>query len=210
MLWTARRGPTVSDLRPPEAASQSPVGSWSRRWSVRLNGPFEYRMDAHSGSDSLACDGRHWWRWTDQTRLAGPPRPLRHSVSWLIDPSWVLSSYVIGEGKETNAVGRGVIVHAVEGDSRWTQPAVLPPGDACTMTIDGQRGLLLGLDLQYRGRTFMKVAMTDVAFDEPISPDEFRPPWEPGINALYLERTEVIGPMARKHASSFADDDSLP
>ncbi len=153
----------------------------------------------HDGPDVTVCDGESCWRllgdWAER-REAGLGDP---ALAQLLDPSWLLASYVLAETGTIDSDGR--TAYCVTATPRpLGQRGRLP--DRIDVLVDAELGILLRLEARFGGRLVEAAALESVTVhpDHVLDLTQFSPPpgttpTDPG--AAVADFGQLKGPLGQ-------------
>jgi hypothetical protein len=154
---------------------------WTAR-PDRLRWESEYVADGSLSSKELGVkDGDLYWVQSEiggfQSNESAPHGSTTSRLEErLLDPAPLLGSFRVEAGKETSCLGRAAIrVRAIPRPGQWSHDfsRVL---DELELVVDRERGVLLRVSERATGDEIARSEIVELAFDEPVAAELFRPP----------------------------------
>jgi outer membrane lipoprotein-sorting protein len=164
-----------------------PTGTTRTDARLRISAPDRYRVDYTRPDDgnaprTVACDGEHRWHFYKDRILTAPGGPLRETVAYLVDPSWLLRRH-LSAPRDITYRGRPAHQFRVTrgtGGLGDTGPLMFFPADAI---VDAETGCLLRL-ISFGGDATAAWWELDDISTEPGDPDDFRVTIPPGAHVV--------------------------
>jgi hypothetical protein len=165
-----------------------PYGQREQSWHLWRGGEVLVRSEYEIGRElvTVVGQGPRWWRWSPTlgpTSGGGVGRPVRLMLgppSVYLSISQILEQVEFSRVRETRLVSRpAYIFNAIPVATRPRGRAVLrEAGSGASeyeITVDAERGVLLGLTALRDGKAFQRVETTRVTYDAPLAPSMFAP-----------------------------------
>jgi hypothetical protein len=178
----------ASTVRTVPSGSALPQGQREQAWHLWRGGEVLVRCEYEIGRElvTVVGQGPRWWRWSPTlgpTSGGGVGRPVRLMLG---PPAIFLSFHTILEQlefprvRDTTVSGRRAFTfrataNATRPRGRAALREVGPGASEYEVSVDAERGVLLGLTALRDGNAFLRVETTRVAFDAPLAPNLFTP-----------------------------------
>jgi len=178
----------VMQVRALRGSSVLPQGQREQGWHLWRGGDVLVRSEYVIGRELITVVGQgpRWWRWSPTlgpTSGGGVGRPVRLMLGppgLLLTLSELLGLMEFSNVRSVTAAMRPAFnFRATPGAVRPRDRTLLreagPGAEEYELTIDAERGVLLGLSAFHGGNPFVQMEVTRVVYDAPVAPNLFAP-----------------------------------